>query len=60
MEDNHKLIIDKDEAPNIKRILEHALKWKSNQEIIEELENNNIMTPRLYLKEKHKIGIVLL
>lgn len=54
-EDSHKLIIDKDAAHNIKRIFELALKGKSKQEIIEELEKNNIMTPSVYLKEKHNI-----
>lgn len=54
-EDNHKLIIDKDAAHNIKRIFELALKGKSKQEIIEELEKNNILTPSVYLKEKHNI-----
>lgn len=56
-EDNHKLIIDKDAAHNIKRIFELALKGKSKQEIVEELEKNNILTPSVYLKEKYNIEV---
>lgn len=56
-EDVHKLIIDKDAAVVVKRIFELALKGKSKQEIVEELTNNNILTPSVYLKEKHNIKV---
>ncbi len=53
--DVHKLIIDKDAAITIKKIFELALKGKSKQEIIDDLTSNNILTPSVYLKEKHNI-----
>lgn len=56
-EDVHKLIVDKDAANIIKRIFDLALKGKSKQEIVEELTNNNILTPSVYLKEKHNIKV---
>lgn len=34
-----------------------ALKGKSKQEIIEELNDNNILTPSVYLKNKHSIKV---
>ena len=53
----HKLIIDKDAAIIVKRIFDLALKGKSKQEIVEELTNNNILTPSVYLKEKYDIKV---
>lgn len=55
--DGHKLIIDKDASNIIKRIFDLALKGKSKQEIVEELTNNNILTPSVYLKEKYDIKV---
>ena len=55
--DTHKLIIDKDAANIVKRIFDLALKGKSKQEIIEELTNNNILTPSVYLKERYDIKV---
>ena len=40
-----------------KKIFNLALKGKSKQEIIEELTNNNILTPSVYLKEKYSIDV---
>ncbi len=57
LEDVHKLIVDKDAAIIIKKIFNLALKGKSKQEIIEELTNNNILTPSVYLKEKYSIEV---
>lgn len=56
-EDNHKLIIDKEAAEVVKRIFDLALKGKSKQEIIEELNDNNILTPSVYLKNKYDIKV---
>lgn len=56
-DDGHKLIVDKDAANIVKRIFNLALKGKSKQEIIEELSNNHILTPSVYLKEKHGIKV---
>ncbi len=56
-DDVHKLIIDKDAAKIVKKIFDLALKGKSKQEIVEELTNNNILTPSVYLKEKHNIKV---
>lgn len=56
-DDIHKLIIDKDAANIVKRIFDLALKGKSKQEIIEELTDNNILTPSVYLKEKYDIKV---
>ena len=57
LDDVHKLIIDKDAATIVKRIFDLALKGKSKQEIVEELTNNNILTPSVYLKEKYDIKV---
>lgn len=56
-EDTHKLIIDKEAAKVVKRIFTLALKGKSKQEIAEELNNNHILTPSVYLKEKFNIKV---
>lgn len=56
-DDPHKLIIDKDAANVVKRIFDLALKGRSKQEIVEELTNNNILTPSVYLKEKYNIKV---
>ena len=56
-EDVHKLIVDKDAAIIIKKIFNLVLKGKSKQEIIEDLTNNNILTPSIYLKEKYSIEV---
>ena len=56
-DDSHKLIIDKDAANVVKRIFDLALKGRSKQEIVEELTNNNILTPSVYLKEKYNIKV---
>ena len=56
-DDPHKLIIDKDAANIVKRIFDLALKGRSKQEIVEELTNNNILTPSVYLKEKYNIKV---
>ena len=38
-------------------IFDLALKGRSKQEIVEELTNNNILTPSVYLKEKYNIKV---
>ena len=54
-DDIHKLIIDNDAANVIKQIFQYVLKGKSKQQIINELKENNIPTPSIYLKEKYDV-----
>lgn len=56
-EDSHKLIIDKEAAENVKKIFSLALKGKSKQEIIKELQESHIATPSIYLKNRHGIEV---
>lgn len=50
--DCHKLNIDEDAAKVVKNIFELVLKGKSKQEIVDELNNNHILTPSIYMKER--------
>ena len=50
--DCHKIIVDPDAASVVKKIFELALRGKSKQEIKEELNNNHILTPSIYMKDR--------
>lgn len=50
--DCHKLNIDEEAAKVVKNIFELVLKGKSKQEIVDELNNNHILTPSIYMKER--------
>lgn len=56
-EDCHRLIIDEDAAKVVKKIFNLALKGKSKQEIISELEMKNILTPSVYMLERHNVKV---
>ena len=55
--DCHKLIIDEDAAKIVRKIFNLALKGKSKQEIIYELEMKNILTPSVYMLERHNVKV---
>lgn len=50
--DCHKIIVDPDAAVVVKRIFELVLRGKSKQEIKEELNNNHILTPSIYMRDR--------
>jgi len=56
-DDIHHLIIDKDAAEIVKKIFQQAMKGNSKQEIIKYLNNNHILTPSVYLKQKYNINV---
>ncbi|MBE6153223.1 MAG: recombinase family protein [Firmicutes bacterium] len=58
-EDKHKFLIDKDAAKIVKKIFDLVLKGYSKQEIAKELNNNHIITPSTYLKEKLNYNCVV-
>lgn len=53
--DCHKLLIDEEVAPYIKKIFDLALKGNSRQDIIKELNRLNISTPSMYFKLKYNL-----
>lgn len=54
-ENHHKLEIDPEAAKIVKKIFEQALCGKSKQQIAEELNYKNILSPSLYLKKKNNL-----
>ena len=53
--DCHKLLIDEEVAPYIKKIFDLALKGNSRQDIVKELNRLNIPTPSMYFKLKYNL-----
>lgn len=54
-DDVHKLIIDKEAADIVKKIFNLVLTGKSKQEIAKNFNDNHILTPSVYLKQKYNI-----
>ena len=53
--DCHKLLIDEEVSPYIKKIFDLALKGNSRQDIVKELNRLNIPTPSMYFKLKYNL-----
>lgn len=56
-DDCHQLIIDPDAAKIVKKIFDLAFEGKSKSQIIKILNNKNIPTPSVYLKNKYNIKV---
>ena len=57
--DGHKFVLDEDAAKIVKKIFNLALKGVSKKNIAKELNDNHILTPSQYLKERIKYDFSL-
>ena len=58
--DGHKFVLDEDAAKIVKKIFNLALKGVSKKNIAKELNDNHILTPSQYLKERINMIFLLL